>query len=250
MFVRPDNRKPHELRPIKIIRNYTKYAPGSVLVSFGDTQVLVTATVEERVPRHIHQMNVENMGWLTAEYAMLPGATNTRSTRERMKLSGRTNEIQRLIGRTLRTSIDLARLGSRTITVDADVIQADGGTRVASITGGYVAVVDAMRKLQQEGLLDELPIVSPIAAVSVGICEGTPVLDLNYAEDSTAEVDANVVMNARGELIELQVSSERAPFTRHALDELLVLAESGIHQLLALQEEALSSDQMVVTPSV
>jgi ribonuclease PH len=239
MFIRPDQRKADELRPVKIVRQFTKHAPGSVLVCFGDTQVLVTATVEERVPRHIHQLKEENLGWLTAEYAMLPGATNTRTQRERMKVSGRTAEIQRLIGRTLRASLDLTRVGSRTITLDADVIQADGGTRVAAITGGYVALVDCLNKLKADGLLEELPPLKPVAAVSVGMVEGTEILDLNYDEDSTAEVDANVVMNADGHIIELQMSSERSPLTRAQLDRLVDLAEGGIRQLLALQQAAL-----------
>lgn len=240
MFDRPDGRKADELRPIKIIRQFTKHAPGSVLVCFGDTQVIVTATVEERVPRHIHQLKEENTGWLTAEYSMLPGATNSRTQRERMKVSGRTAEIQRLIGRTLRASLDMTKMGARTITIDADVIQADGGTRVAAITGGYIALVDSLNKLKADSLLDELPPLTPVAAVSVGMVEGTEILDLNYPEDSAAEVDANVVMNAHGQIIELQLSSERAPLTREQLDRLVDLSSSGIHQLLKLQQEALS----------
>jgi ribonuclease PH len=241
MFTRPDQRKADELRPIKITRQFTKHAPGSVLICYGDTHVLVTATVEDRVPRHIHQLKDENLGWLTAEYAMLPGATNTRSQRERLKVSGRTAEIQRLIGRTLRASIDLTKLGSRTITIDADVIQADGGTRVAAITGGYVALVDCLNKLKADGLLEELPAVIPVAAVSVGMVEGTPLLDLNYEEDSVAEVDANIVMNAHGQIIELQMSSERSPLTRAQLDQLVDLADSGIRQILELQQSALQA---------
>lgn len=240
MFDRPDGRKADELRPIKIIRQFTKHAPGSVLVCFGDTQVIVTATVEERVPRHIHQLKEESTGWLTAEYSMLPGATNSRTQRERMKVSGRTAEIQRLIGRTLRASLDMTKMGSRTITIDADVIQADGGTRVAAITGGYIALVDSLNKLKADGLLEELPSLTPVAAVSVGMVEGTEILDLNYPEDSAAEVDANVVMNAHGQIIELQMSSERAPLTREQLDRLVDLSSTGIHQLLKLQQDALS----------
>ena len=241
LFQRPDGRAYGELRPIQIIRNYTKHAAGSVLVCFGDTKVLVTASIEERVPRHIHQLPCETHGWVTAEYSMLPAATQQRTQRERMKIGGRTNEIQRLIGRCLRASVDMEKLGNRTFTIDADVIQADGGTRVAAITGGYVAMIDAMRSLQQAGLMgDELPIISPIAAVSVGIVQGVPVLDLNYDEDSTAEVDANVVMNARGEIIELQATSEKAPFNRQALDQLVDLAHAGIDQLIVFQQEALA----------
>jgi ribonuclease PH len=239
MFERPDQRQADELRHIKFIRHFTKHAPGSVLVSFGDTQVIVTATVEERVPRHIHILKEESTGWLTAEYAMLPGATNQRVQRERLKVSGRTAEIQRLIGRTLRASVDLTKVGSRTINIDADVIQADGGTRVAAITGGYVALVDCLNKLKADGLLEELPPLTPVAAISAGVVEGTPILDLNYEEDSVAEVDANVVMNADGHIIELQLSSERSPLTRVQLDQLVDLAASGVDKLLALQQEAL-----------
>ncbi|MEB3286245.1 MAG: ribonuclease PH [Vampirovibrionales bacterium] len=245
-FTRPDNRAPHELRPIEIIRNYTKHAPGSVLVAFGDTRVLVTASIEERVPRHIHQLGLETHGWVTAEYSMLPAATQQRTQRERQKIGGRTNEIQRLIGRCLRASVAMEKLGNRTFTIDADVLQADGGTRVAAITGGFVALVDAMKHLQNEGLMGEdLPILSPIAAVSVGIVQGNELLDLNYEEDSTADVDANVIMNAKGEIIELQASSERMPFTRQSLDKLVDLAHGGISQLINLQLEALNLAQPV-----
>lgn len=240
MFERPDQRAPHGLRPVKITRNYTKHAPGSVLFQIGDTHLIITATVEERVPRHIHVLKEENTGWLTAEYAMLPGATNQRTQRERNKVSGRTAEIQRLIGRTLRASVDLTKMGARTITIDADVIQADGGTRVAAITGGYIALVDCLNHLVAEGLLVELPPLNPVAAISVGVVEGTEILDLNYDEDSAAEVDANVVMNASGELIELQLSSERAPLTRDQLNRMVDLAEAGIQQLLTLQQDALA----------
>lgn len=245
-FSRPDGRQPDQLRPVKIVRNFTKHAPGSVFISFGDTQVLVTASIEERVPRHIHHMGLETHGWLTAEYAMLPGATHTRSNRERLKLSGRTNEIQRLIGRCLRASVDLAKIGQRTITIDADVIQADGGTRVASITGGYIALIDALRHLQRNDMLAEIPIISPVAAISVGIVEGTEVLDLNYEEDSVADVDANMVINKNGHIIEMQATSEKVPFDRAALDRLVDLAEGGIRQLIAHQEEALESEAVSV----
>lgn len=246
MTVRPDQRQANELRPIRMIRNFTKHAHGSVLVCFGDTKVIVTATVEERVPRHIHILKEENTGWLTAEYSMLPGATNQRTQRERQKVSGRTAEIQRLIGRTLRASVDLTKVGSRTINIDADVIQADGGTRVAAITGGYVALVDCLNKLVADGMLEALPPLNPIAAVSVGLYEGTEVLDLNYLEDSAAEVDANVVMNADGHLIELQLSSERAPLSRTQLDRLVDLAEEGIQKLFQAQKDALADAAPVV----
>ncbi len=236
MFERPDGRQPDELRPIEIIRHYTKHAPGSVLVAFGDTKVLVTASIEERVPRHIKENDCDTHGWLTAEYAMIPSATNTRSQRERLKVGGRTTEIQRLIGRCLRASVNLEKLGARTITIDADVIQADGGTRVAAITGGYVALVDALLKLKAEGLLTELPLLAPVAAVSVGIVEGTELLDLNYAEDSNAEVDANIVMNKEGGIIELQMASEKIPFPRNTLDRLLELSQTGIQKIIGIQE--------------
>lgn len=239
MFSRPDQRQADELRPIKITRNFTKHAAGSVLVCFGDTQVIVTATVEERVPRHIYVLKEESTGWLTAEYGMLPGATNTRNSRERLKVSGRTAEIQRLIGRTLRASVDLTKVGTRTINIDADVIQADGGTRVAAITGGYVALVDCLRKLQADGLLENLPELKPVAAISVGLVEGTEILDLNYEEDSAAEVDANIVMNGDGHIIELQMSSERAPLSREQLDRLIDLGAKGTQQLFEIQREVL-----------
>jgi ribonuclease PH len=242
MFTRPDQREADALRPVKVTRHFIKNAPGSVLIEFGETKIIVTATVEERVPRHIHVLKEEMTGWVTAEYAMLPGATNVRSQRERLKVSGRTAEIQRLIGRTLRASVDMTRLGSRTINIDADVIQADGGTRVAAITGGYIALVDCLRKLKADGLLEELPPLTPVAAISVGVVEGTEILDLNYLEDSAAQVDANVVMNADGHIIELQMSSERSPLTRGQLDRLVDLAESGIRRLLDLQEEVLSEE--------
>jgi ribonuclease PH len=217
------------------MRHYTRYAPGSVLIELGETRVLVTATVEERTPRHI----TDGCGWLTAEYALLPGSTHTRAARERMKLSGRTQEIQRLIGRSLRACIDLTRLGDRTITVDADVIQADGGTRTASITAGYVALVDAITTLMEQGLLTVSPIVSPVAAVSMGIVNGEALLDLDYTEDSAADVDANLVMNADGQIIEFQTTAERFPLSRNQLQLLLDTGEHGIHQLLALQQESL-----------
>lgn len=248
MFTRPDQRQHDQLRPVKIIRQFTNNAPGSVLMCLGETRVLVTATVEERVPRHIHILKEESTGWLTAEYSMLPGATNQRNQRERMKVSGRTAEIQRLIGRTLRASLDLTKLGSRTIHIDADVIQADGGTRVAAITGGYIAMIDCLRKLKADGLLAELPEHKAIAAISVGMVEDSPLLDLNYLEDSAAEVDANVVINGDGHMIELQMSSERTPLNRDNLNALLNLADSGIATLLRLQSEALAEELIAPAP--
>lgn len=240
MLTRSYQRLANGLRPIKIQRRFTKYAPGSVLVSFGDTQVLVTATLEDRVPRHILHEKPEGHGWITAEYSMLPGATQTRNNRDRLKISGRTTEIQRLIGRSLRASVDLSKLGQRTLTIDADVLQADGGTRVAAITGGYVAVADAIQGLLDQGLLTESPIIAPVAAVSVGMIEGMVLLDLDYSEDFRAEVDANVVMNGAGNFIEFQATSEKEAFSRDILDEMASVAEAGIQQLLHLQQEALS----------
>lgn len=244
---RSDGRQPDALRPVKIHRHYTKFAPGAVLIELGDTKVLVTATIEEKTPRHVVDVNT---GWLTAEYAMLPGATQIRNPRERLRPSGRTQEIQRLIGRCLRSAVDLTRLGDRTITIDADVIQADGGTRTASITAGYVALVDALQHLQQNGFIQEIPIVAPVAAISVGVLQGVPVLDLNYEEDSTAEVDANLVMTAGGGIIEFQTTSERSPLSREDLDELLDLGEKGIRELLAIQQQVFALDaEEVVSPA-
>jgi ribonuclease PH len=242
MRTRSYQRKPNQLRPVEIIRHYTRYAPGSVLIRYGETQVLVTATIEERVPRHIHLAKEEHAGWLTAEYSMLPGATQTRNNRERVKVSGRTNEIQRLIGRSLRAAVDLSNLGARTITIDADVLQADGGTRVASITGGYVALMDALNYLElHEKLPGEKPLLSPVASVSVGVVEGEVVLDLDYDEDSQAEVDANVVMNGDGHIIEMQATSEKIPFSRQTMETMMDLATGGIQELIALQAEALKA---------
>ncbi|MEB3244661.1 MAG: ribonuclease PH [Vampirovibrionales bacterium] len=243
-YARPDARQPDALRPVELIRKYTMHAPGAVLACLGHTKVLVTASVEERVPRHIHVQNQETgiaRGWITAEYAMLPGATNTRNNRERNHPSGRSQEIQRLIGRSLRAAMDLKLLGARTITIDADVIQADGGTRVTAITGAYVALVDALSWLVAQGKLPALPVTTPVAAVSVGVLQGTPLLDLCYAEDSTADVDANVVMNAEGAFLELQATAESAPFSRAELDQMLALAKLGCTQLLAAQQAALNS---------
>ena len=221
-------------------RNFTKHAAGSVLVSFGDTRVICTASVEERVPPWLRG---QNTGWLTAEYGMLPGSTGSRNGREaaRGKQGGRTVEIQRLIGRSLRAVVDMNALGSRTVTVDCDVIQADGGTRTASITGGYIALVDAMDTLVKAGKLKSNPIHGQIAAVSVGIYDGTPVLDLDYAEDSQAETDMNVVMNEAGGFVEIQGTAEGHAFARSELDALLGHAEKGVAELIALQRAARES---------
>ena len=238
-LVRPSGRLPDQLRPVSITRGYTRHAEGSVLVAFGDTRVLCTATVENKVPGFLRG---RGEGWVTAEYGMLPRATHSRSDREaaRGKQGGRTLEIQRLIGRALRACVDRGALGERTITLDCDVLQADGGTRCAAITGAYVALVDAVRTLQARRELTRDPIHGAVAAVSVGIFRGAPVLDLDYAEDSGCDTDMNVVMNDGGGFIELQGTAEGHAFRRDELDRLLALAESGIAQLFAAQREALA----------
>ena len=237
--VRPSGRMPEQLRAVTLQRGFTRHAEGSVLVSFGDTRVLCTATVENKVPPFLRG---KGEGWVTAEYGMLPRSTHTRSDREaaRGKQGGRTLEIQRLIGRALRACVDRTALGERTITLDCDVLQADGGTRTAAITGAYVALVDAVRSLQQRRELARDPIFGAVAAVSVGIVNGEPVLDLDYAEDSACDTDMNVVMNDGGGFIELQGTAEGHAFRRNELDALLGLAEHGIAQLFALQREALA----------
>jgi len=237
--MRPSNRSPDQLRPISFSRGYTQHAEGSVLVKFGATRVLCTASVEERVPPFLRGAG---SGWITAEYGMLPRATGERMQREaaRGRQGGRTLEIQRLIGRSLRAAADLKALGERTITLDCDVIQADGGTRTASITGAWVALCDALTSLQHHGALASSPIRHQIAAVSVGIYQGVPVLDLDYAEDSAAETDMNVVMNGDGGLIEVQGTAEGHPFSRAELAALLDLAQAGIEQILGAQRAALA----------
>lgn len=233
---RPDGRQLNQLRPIRFQRDFTRFAAGSVLTSFGDTRVLCTVTITEGVPKFLEGTG---QGWLTAEYRMLPTATQQRQAREFLKLSGRTQEIQRLIGRSLRASLDLQQLGERTLTVDADVLQADAGTRTTSITGGFVAIADALGKLVRTGTLERSPVCHPVAAVSIGLLQGQPVLDLNYTEDVEAEVDFNVVMNDRLEIIEIQGTAETGSFNRQQLNGMLDLAETGIRQLLAAQREAL-----------
>lgn len=237
--MRPSGRQPGELRTIKLTRNYTRHAEGSVLVEFGDTRVLCTASVEDRAPRWVKGYG---RGWVTAEYGMLPRATGQRTQREAAqgRQGGRTMEIQRLIGRSLRAVIDAAALGERTITVDCDVLQADGGTRTASITGGYVALVDAIRHMQKQGLITKNPIYGQVASVSVGIYKGMPVLDLDYAEDSNAETDMNVVMNEAGAFIEVQGTAEGHAFRMEELQAMLELARGGIDQLIAKQRAALA----------
>jgi len=241
MKSRPSGRALDELRPIRITRRFTRHAEGSVLIEFGDTRVLCTASVEETVPSFLRN---SGKGWVTAEYGMLPRATHTRNKREAAagKQGGRTLEIQRLIGRALRAVVDQKALGERTITVDCDVLQADGGTRTAAITGGYVAMADAVNSLVRKGVLRDSPIHGQVAAVSVGIWSGQPVLDLDYAEDSEAETDMNIVMNNGGGFIEVQGTAEGHAFRRDELDALLNLAANGCGQLLARQLEALNAD--------
>lgn len=239
--MRPSGRNPDQLRPVTLQRRFTKHAEGSVLVSFGDTQVIVTASVEASVPRFLKG---KGQGWVTAEYGMLPRATGSRNQREaaRGKQGGRTVEIGRLIGRSLRAAIDMKALGENSITLDCDVIQADGGTRTAAITGAYVALCDAIQFMLDKGLIKTNPIKHPVAAVSVGIWNGTPVLDLDYAEDSTAETDLNVVMTGTGGFIEIQGTAEGEPFQPDELNAMLTLATKGVVELCELQQAALSQE--------
>jgi ribonuclease PH len=239
-MARPSGRAPDELRPVRFTRAHGKHAEGSVLVEFGDTQVLCTASVEDTVPQFLRG---KTQGWITAEYGMVPRATHTRTAREaaRGKQSGRTQEIQRLIGRSLRAVADLRALGERTVMLDCDVLQADGGTRTAAITGAYVALAEACEHLVERRLIAASPLHGQVAAVSVGIVAGVAVLDLDYAEDSQAETDMNVVMNNGGAFIEIQGTAEGHAFRRHELDALLNLAAAGIGELLALQAQALNA---------
>ncbi len=238
--MRPSNRQPDEMRAIRITRNYTKHAEGSVLIEFGDTKVICTASVEERVPGFLRG---KGQGWVTAEYGMLPRSTGSRMRREASggKQGGRTMEIQRLIGRALRAGIDLEVLGENTISLDCDVIQADGGTRTASITGAWVALNDAIRHLLDKKVINKNPLHHQIASVSVGIFNGTPVLDLDYAEDSNAETDMNVVMNSDNGFIEVQGTAEGHPYSKDELNSMLVLAEKGITELFTVQRSAIES---------
>jgi ribonuclease PH len=239
-MARPSGRAPDELRTVRFTRAHGKHAEGAVLIEFGDTQVLCTASVEETVPPFLRG---KSQGWITAEYGMVPRATHTRTAREaaRGKQSGRTQEIQRLIGRSLRAVVDLRALGERTITLDCDVLQADGGTRTAAITGAYVALAEACEQLARRREIPASPLHGQVAAVSVGIVGGVPVIDLDYAEDSQAETDMNVVMNNGGAFIEIQGTAEGHAFRRHELDALLNLAAAGIGELLALQAQALNA---------
>jgi len=238
--MRPSNRQPDEMRVISITRNYTKHAEGSVLIEFGDTKVICTASVEERVPGFLRG---KGQGWVTAEYGMLPRSTGSRMRREASggKQGGRTMEIQRLIGRSLRAAIDLEVLGENTISLDCDVIQADGGTRTASITGAWVALNDAIQHLLDKKLIEKNPLHHQIASVSVGIYNGTPVLDLDYAEDSNAETDMNVVMNSDNGFIEVQGTAEGHPYSKDELNSMLALAEKGITELFTVQQAAIES---------
>ncbi len=236
--MRADGRKTDELRSITIIPNYVSFAEGSALIEVGQTRVLCNVTVEKDIPRWMQQQGASG-GWITGEYALLPRSTHTRTTRETLGLTGRTQEIRRLIGRSLRAAVDLEKLGQITCIVDCDVIQADGGTRAAAITGGYVALSIALRKLIRDGSIPPDTLKSAVAAVSAGMLEGIPFLDLSYKEDSAAQVDINVVMNSTGEYIEIQGTAEKTTFTRSTLDTLLNLANKGIGQLLVVQKDIL-----------
>ncbi len=239
-FIRSSNRAADALRPVRITRRYTMHGEGSVLIEFGNTKVLCTASVEEKVPSH---KRGSGEGWVTAEYGMLPRATHSRSDREaaRGKQTGRTQEIQRLIGRSLRAVFDLKKLGERTIQLDCDVIQADGGTRTAAITGAFVAAQDAVNGLLVAGKITETPITAAVAAISVGIVQGTALLDLDYTEDAACDTDMNVVMTGTRRFVEVQGTAEGAAFTRCEMDQLLTLAEKGVGELLVLQQQALST---------
>ena len=238
-MTRPSERRPDQLREIKITRNYTVHAEGSVLIEFGNTKVLCNASVEERVPGFLRG---KGQGWVTAEYGMLPRSTGQRMQREaaKGKQGGRTMEIQRLIGRSLRAAVDLKLLGEVSITVDCDVLQADGGTRTASITGGCIALIDAIRYMQNKGILNKDPVQRLVASVSAGIYQGQPILDLDYVEDSNAETDMNFVMEESGRFIEIQGTAEAAPFTVDEMQAMTALAQAGIEQLIAAQKKALA----------
>ena len=235
-FIRPDGRKYDELRPISITPNFVSYPEGSVLITWGETRVLCNLTVQEGVPNWLAG---KGQGWITAEYALLPRSTHTRTPRETKGLRGRTQEIRRLIGRSLRKAVDLEKIGERTLLLDCDVIQADGGTRVASVTGGYLALALGLKPLIQSGEIPLDALSFHIAAVSVGMIQGQPILDLNYVEDSQADVDFNIVMTSESRIVEVQGTAEGNPFSRSDLDQMLTLAETGIHQIIALQKEFL-----------
>jgi len=234
--MRVDGRKADELRKLKITRNYIKAAEGSVLIEMGDTKVICTATVENSVPPFLRG---KGTGWVTAEYAMLPRSSSQRISRERNKVGGRTHEIQRLIGRSLRSVVDMAALGERTVLIDCDVVQADGGTRTASITGAYIALVDALRLIYKQELIETMPLKDSLAAISVGIVGGKALLDLCYVEDSSAEVDMNLVMTGKGRIVEVQGTAEGEPFSKAELGKLLALGEKGIRMLIKKQKDVL-----------
>ena len=236
MSIRPDGRKPDQLRKIKVTKNYLKHAEGSCLIEFGEKKVICSASVEEGVPPFLKGTG---KGWVTAEYGMLPRSCNTRIRRE--KTSGRTEEIQRLVGRSLRAVVDMEKLGERTIKIDCDVLQGDGGTRTASITGGFIALADAILWMKKKLMFEKIPLKDHVAAVSVGVFDGKPVLDLNYAEDSKAHVDMNIVMVGKGEFVEVQGTGENATFSRKEIDTLLKLAEKGIKELFDVQKKALGN---------
>ncbi len=238
MGLRVDGRDPNELRPVKITRGFMKYAEGSALMEMGDTKIICTASVEDRVP---HFLSGRNSGWLTAEYAMLPRSTQTRTQRETRGVKGRSQEIQRLIGRALRAAVDLKKLGERTLWVDCDVLRADGGTRTASITGAYIAVADAIASLMREGRIVANPILDSVAAVSVGIIDKGPVVDLCYKEDASAEVDMNIVMTGKEGLVEVQGTAEGNPFSLDEMDAMMALARAAIQQITAIQGRVLST---------
>ncbi|MGI5879393.1 MAG: ribonuclease PH [Syntrophomonadaceae bacterium] len=237
-MIRPNDRKNDEMREVKITPNFIKHPNGAVLIEAGDTRVICSAMIEDKVPSFLKGTG---SGWVTAEYSLLPSSTGTRTPREaaRGKVTGRTSEIQRLIGRSLRAVVDLTKLGERTIWIDCDVIQADGGTRTASITGSFIALGLALKKMKAEGILDTIPLTDYVAAISVGILEGVPILDLEYVEDSQADVDMNVVMTGKGKFVEIQGTAENEPFDRNELNSLLQLAEKGIQELITIQKSIL-----------
>ena len=239
--MRPDGRKNNEIRPVKIQRNFLETAEGSVLISMGNTRVICTASIEDRVPPFLKD---QKRGWITAEYSMLPRATHSRTMRESIsgKVSGRTHEIQRLIGRALRSVVDLSGLGERTIWLDCDVLQADGGTRTASITGAFLCLSEALKYAVRNGLIEKIPLKDYLAAISVGIVKGEPVIDLCYSEDFAAEVDMNVVMTGSGKFVEIQGTAEGMPFSKSALDSLLKLADEGINHLIGIQKQFIEGE--------
>jgi ribonuclease PH len=241
--MRPDGRKNNQIRTVKIQRNFLGTAEGSVLISMGNTRVICTASIEEKVP---HFLKDQKKGWITAEYSMLPRATHTRTFRESStgRISGRTHEIQRLIGRALRSVVDLSGLGERTIWIDCDVLQADGGTRTASITGAFICLSDALQYALRNGLIERMPLKDYLAAISVGVVNGEPKIDLCYSEDSSAEVDMNIVMTGSGKFVEVQGTAEGIPFSKTSLDHILKLAEEGIHQLIDIQKKVIEGDKL------